>query len=132
MDLLKLFETAAFEIRHLETGRRLFAVECPVKLKKFPLPDRPSYKPVERKLVSEEVTYDPKTGAKIKKEKVEVVHDLEKRFDFTEHASSDVHGGMISADVGDYIVRDGDAYFVIPIMDRRNKAPIFARQWARI
>ena len=110
----------SFRVRNRETGQELDALKITMRLVKVPLTfaDRPSFREVERDIV------DPKS-----KKVVSHVKDKAKDFDF---AAGDSHGGMISAEPGDYLLFDGSAYFVVPDLDRKSRKPIFSERYDRI
>lgn len=120
MDFSERFKTAAFKIKHKESGRELEAIVIETKLVRVPLTigDRPSFQDVERDII------DPKT-----KKAVDKVKDKAKCFDF---GAGDSHGGMVSAEAGDYLVRDGHTYFVVPDIDKRTRKPIFSERYVRL
>lgn len=118
---MNLFDEAkVFKVKNRETGQEYDAVLIEKKLVKYALSigDRPSFKEVERDIV------DAKT-----KKVVDHVKDKAKCFDFD---AGDHHGGMISAEPGDYLLREGDSYFVVPAKDKRSQKPIFDLRYVKV
>ena len=127
----ELFATSAFKVRRRTDGAEFLAVKVVDKFVGV-LPDRPHFEDVERNIEHCDVTYNPETGEKIKKYRVEKVKDKAKCFSFTGEADSDVHGGTIRVEPGDYIIKDGDTYFAVPDVDRRSRKPIFSERFIRL
>lgn len=126
-----LFTTASFRIRRKDGGQEYQTVQSDQRFLGS-LPDHPHFEEVDRVLVEKVASVDSATGKRVEADSVRKVKDVAKCFRFTGEADSDSHGGMIRLEVGDYLVKDGDSYFVIPDVDRRTRKPVFSERFERI
>jgi len=92
------------------------------------LPSRCAIEDVERTVEERDVSFDAKTGRRREKVNVRKVVSPSQVFRFTEREDSHWHGGSIRAARGDFLVKDGDTFFVVPEVIKATKQPVF---WSR-
>lgn len=131
--MVPYFKDEAFKVRRQDDkdGKRILT--C-VRLKAaihMELPSKPTREMVDRVFEDVHVTYDPETGRKKKRIEIRKVRDEAQLYRFPEEGG-DHHGGWIKGDVGDYLLSDGDTFFVVPDRDLRSRKPIFDELYVKV
>jgi hypothetical protein len=126
MDLKDLF-SASFRVREKGGTREFSAIKMTDKFQ-FALPDFHGYQDVERVVEDKSEVYDPVSGRMKGVVTPRVVKDRSKVFNPEE---GHYHGGNVRGNAGDYLVTDGQMFFVVRAKNEQG-GPVFDVLYTRL
>lgn len=126
LDFKALF-AKSFRVRDLESQREFDCIQMPVAFES-PCPDKFELREVERVIEEKRVEWDTKTNGLKHRVEQKIVTDKAKIFDSD---AGHYRGGTIRGKAGDYVLTDGETFFVVTNKDERG-VPVFDKRFLKL
>ena len=126
LDFKKLFEKS-FKAKEHETGRVVDAVQMTAPFESA-CPDKFTLQPITKTEDVVVLVFDPTEKKSVEKIETRTEQGLAKVFD---QEAGDFHGGNIRGRRGDYILFDGDGFFVVREKNEQG-VPVFDKRFMKL